>query len=309
MTEFKRKRQKQNNIPNAILTSDWHLRESTPQCRTDNFWKAQEKKVDFILALSRKHNAPIFIAGDIGHISKWSCKLLEWAINKFKDIKIFVIAGQHDLPQHQLSQWPQSGIGVLHAAGAVEFIQTPKIINNKFMIYPFSYNEEIITPEKNESDLPKIAMVHQMIVESKDLFPNQSALRGHQLLKKFPQFSIILSGDNHNSFIINTSDNILCNPGSFMRSTTAQIDHKPRVYLWYAQDNIVEPVYLPIEQGVISREHIEVTEQRNTRMDAYMERMKNDIEIELSFEKNLESYFDKNRIQPLVVEKVWNHIN
>ena len=307
MNKFKRKITTKNKC-SALLLSDWHIRETTPQCRQDNFWEAQEKKINFILDLAKKHNCPILCAGDLGHYPRWSCKLLEWTINKFKGYKIFVIAGQHDIPHHQILQWPQSGIGVLHAAGAIEFIQSPKIINNEFMVYPFSYGEKIINPKEDNNDLPKIAMIHEMIVEKKDLFPNQNAPKGHQLLKQFPEFSIILTGDNHNPFVAERAGRLLVNPGSMMRTTAAQINHLPRVYLWYAKENKVEKVYLPIEHDVISREHIETTGQRSKRMDAYLERMKQDVEIQLSYPQNMEAYFAKHRTQIAVKNKVWEAI-
>ena len=63
-----------------ILTSDWHLRESTPECRTDDFWEAQWKKIDFIKELSEKHGAFVFVAGDIFHHWKPSPNLIRKTI-------------------------------------------------------------------------------------------------------------------------------------------------------------------------------------------------------------------------------------
>lgn len=303
MPKFKRR--KTLNKASAILLSDWHIREDQPACRTDNFWEAQENKIDFILNLAKENDCPILCAGDLGHKPRWSCRLLEWAINKFRGYKIFVIAGQHDILEHRLETWPQSGIGVLNAAGAVEFISFPKIINNKFIVYPFSYGEEIIAPQKNDSDLPKIAMVHQMIVETKDLFPNQNALKGNQLLKKHLKFSLICSGDNHNPFVSEYEGRLLVNPGSMMRMTGAQIDHTPRVYKWYAEENTVEAIYLPIEQGVVTRIHIEDKEIRDKRMESFVSRMTDDFEVSLSFENNLEEYFQTNRTKPSVKDKAF----
>lgn len=308
MTNFKRKRrQTTKNKPSALLLSDWHLRETTPQCRLDDFWKAQEAKVDFILELAKKFNIPVLVAGDLGHLSKWSCKLLEWFISKIDKykVRIFVILGQHDLPGHQISRWNQSGCGVLHAAEAIKVIFEPTIINDEFIISPFHYGQEIINSEKDDSNLPMIVMVHTMVVENKDLFPGQNATKGHQLLKRHSCFSLLHSGDNHLPFVAEYEGRILCNPGSIMRSTAAQINHQPRVYLWYAQENKIEIVYLPIKKNVISREHIDITEERSERMDAYLEKLKNDVEIQLSFEQNIENYFAKYRTQLPIKEKVF----
>lgn len=301
MNKFKRTKQKDK--PSALLTSDWHLREDIPQCRTDNFWETQERKIDFVFDLARKNQCPIIIGGDIGHKPRWSCRLLEWFISKVdKDIKIFLVSGQHDLINHKLSLWEQSGIGVLHAAKAINFIQKPIWIN-EFGLFPFSYGEEIKRCKSTSNS--NIAIIHQMVIEDKSLWPGQEAPKGHQILKKFPCYNLILSGDNHNAFVTEHEGRFLVNPGSMMRTTADQENHKPRVYLWYAETNIIDAVYLPIEQGVISRTHIEVTQNRENRNKAFIERINNNVEIKLSYEKNLEAYFDKYRTEKNIKEKVW----
>lgn len=309
MPKFKRKRISTNKA-SAILLSDWHIRENQPACRIDNFWGAQERKMDFILNLAKEHACPILVSGDLGHKPRWSCKLLEWFISKVNNanVKIICIAGQHDILEHRLETWFQSGIGVLHAAGAVEFISSPKIINNEFVVYPFSYGEGITVPKKNNSELPKIAMIHQMVVEKKDLFPDQNALKSHSLLKQFPCYDLIHSGDNHLPFVSEYNGKILCNPGSIMRMTAIQIGHRPKIYLYKADTNTVEAVYLPIERGVVTRLHIEDKEIRDKRMDAFVSRMTDDFEVALSFENNLEEYFRTNRTKQSVVDKTWEAI-
>ena len=306
MPKFKRKRISTNKA-SAILLSDWHIREDQPACRTDNFWGEQENKINFILNLAKENDAPILVSGDLGDKPRWSCKLLEWFISKVgkADVEIICISGQHDLLEHRLETWFKSGIGVLHAAGTVEFISSPKIISNKFVVYPFSYGEKITIPQKNDSDLPKIAMTHQMVIENKPLWPGQKAPKGNALLKQFPEYSLILSGDNHNPFVAEYQGRLLVNPGSMMRMTGAQIDHKPRVYKWYAEGNTVEPIYLPIEQGVVSRIHIEDKQERDERMNTFVSRITDDFEIGLSFEGNLEEYFKINRTKQSIKNKTW----
>ena len=299
MSKFKRKTKSRSS---AILTSDWHIRESTPMCRTDNFWDAQEKKIDFIFDLARKNKCPIIIAGDIGHKPRWSCKLLEWFISKIdKDIKIIVIAGQHDLINHRLDLWEHSGVGVLHAAKTINFIQEPTWADG-FKIYPFAYGQEIIKPDKN--DLISIAMTHQMIIENKPLWPGQEAPKGNALLKKYACYNLILSGDNHNPFTCEYQGRRLVNPGSLMRTSADQINHKPRVYLWFAESNDIEAIYLPIKDNVISRTHIEVAKDRENRNEAFITRCNNMEDLEINYEDNLASYFKQFKTQIPVKNKV-----
>ena len=310
MTKFKRKL---NKIPSAILASDLHLREDTPQCRLDNYWDVQEKKLNFLFSLAKQHQIPILIAGDLGHKPRWSCRLLEWFISKVnKEIKIFAIPGQHDLINHRTDLWESSAVGVLHAAGAITllgFDTFPLDIEfDDFWLYGFPYGVGIQKIKRADNLKPRIAMTHEMIIEKIDLFPNQNAIKGNQILKKHKQFSIVHSGDNHQPFVVEYEDRKLVNPGSLMRSTAAQEDHTPRVYLWYADTNEVEAVYLPIEQGVISRTHIDVAKERENRNEAFINRVNSDTEIELSYEDNIENYFQKYRTEKRVVEKTWESV-
>ena len=306
MTKFKRERKSIKKF-SALLSADWHLREDSPICRLDDYWKTQNNKVDFIFDLATRYKVPILISGDLGNKPRWSCRLLEWFISKVPDnLEIFVIAGQHDLINHRLDLWESSGIGVLHAAGVINFIQEPKTIGDNFIIYPFSYGQKIFHIEKQ--NYPAIAMTHQMIVEKKDLFPDQNALRGHQLLKKFSEFSIICSGDNHQSFVSEYKNNFLINAGGIIRSNASEINHKPRVYLWNAKDNEVEAMYLPIKQGVISREHIDIVQERDERIEAYVSHLKKDYKIVLDYSDNMEEFLKKNRVRKRVKEKIWEAI-
>lgn len=324
MTKFNRKKKLKAA---AILTADWHIRSDTPICRTDNFFAAMEKKIDFIFALSKEHACPILVTGDIGHKPQWPNWLLEWFISKTNDCKIICIPGQHDLPNHKISLFEESGMGVLEAAEIIETIGilhtedktischfSSKSIIKKygFHITPFPYGSEIKSlgwgKEYGIVDMPMIAMTHQMIIENKILWPDQTAPKGHQILKKFSEYQLILSGDNHNAFTIEYEGRLLVNPGSIMRAFADQENHRPRVYLWYAETNEVEPIYLPIKKNVISRTHIDIAKERKNRNQAFIERVNNDVEIELSYEVNLENYFNKYRTEKLIKEKIWDSV-
>jgi DNA repair exonuclease SbcCD nuclease subunit len=316
-------------IADAILTADTHIRPNTPTCRTDDFFAAQSRKIDFILNLAEDNeNCPVLIAGDLGNAPLnlgWPTWLLEWTIRKFEGHHIIMIPGQHDLPNHKLNLWDQSGIGVLEAAGAIRVLGVPKKEQKenylipyeleKATVFPFPYGVEIKSPTQEILEYnihsyrqPWIAMVHQMVIEENPLWIGQQASTGLQLLKQFPEYALILSGDNHIPFTVEYEGRILVNPGSMMRTTAAQIDHTPRVYLWYRELNTVVPVFLPIEQNVVSRNHIEIMEQRDQRFSAYVNHVRADMEIELSFPHNVEEYFKKNRTQGRVKEKVWGAI-
>lgn len=298
-------------MPDAILCADLHIRADTPLCRTDDYFKAQENKVNFIFGLALNHLCPILIAGDLGDKSQWPNWLLEWFSDKILHygISLFVIPGQHDLPNHKLDNWRKSGIGVLSSSNIINLsFYADEIYNHNFFIDSFPYGKLIDGKKENNKDYSLIAIAHQMVIENKPLWPDQKAPKGHELLKKFPQYDLILTGDNHNPFVSEYEGRLLVNPGSMMRMKSNQEDHKPRVYIWYKDTNTVEPVYLPIEDNVISREHIEREQSKDKRIKMYAEKVKEEEDIELSYKDNMKEYFGSTRVRKTVKDKVWESI-
>lgn len=266
----------------ALLTGDWHIREDTPICRTDNFWEAQWKKIDFISELQEKYNCPVFHSGDLFNHWKPSPFLLSATIEHLPS-QFFTIYGNHDLPQHSIELANKCGINVLEKAGKLTVmngvhwgtVPEPKIFNS-------------IAGRQ-------ILLYHVMTFVGNLPWPGCVDLKSISLLKKYPQYDLILSGHNHKSFVSEYKGRILVNPGSITRQSSDQIDHTPCVYLWSAKDNSVEPVYLPIEENVISREHIEKTQQRDGRINAFVSMLKKDWEAGVSFEENLERMMVENK--------------
>ena len=289
----------------AILSADLHIRPDTPVGRIDDYFAAQEMKLNFIFDLSRKNECPILVAGDFGNKHQWPNWLLEWFIELSDGIELLLVPGQHDLPNHKLELLPRSGLGVLRADRTIKIIEKQIFfLTNDYLIEPFPYGTEI-SHRSASKEKRILAMAHQMVLENKPLWPGQKAPKGHQLLKKFPEYDLILTGDNHNAFTVEYKGRCLVNPGSMMRMTAAQEDHQPRVYLWWAKNNKIQPVYLPIEPNVISRVHIDIVKDRKSRMTALVNRVKDDVEIALSYKHNLENHFNKHKTRKRTIEKVW----
>ena len=78
--------------------------------------------------------------------------------------------------------------------------------------------------------------------------------------------------------------------------------------MYYAESNTVEPVYLPIEDGVLDRTHRDKVQERDERLSAYIERMGMNWEVGLSFRQNLEAFFQENNTPKKVVELIWSHM-
>jgi len=302
------RRTKNRQKADAILASDLHIRGDVPICRTDDYIEAQDKKLNFMFELCQTNDCPLLIAGDIGHVSQWPNRLLERFISiasKYA-IDIIGIPGQHDLPQHKIDNLNKSGCGVLNACGTIQMINVPVIYKDKFIINPFPWGKKIV--EARNLDLPNVAMSHQMVIENKLLWPGQIAPKGNQLIKKFVSYQLILTGDNHSSFVSECDNRWLVNAGSMMRMTAAQREFKPSIYKWFIGGNRIENVRLPIHEGVVSREHLKNKKNREESMSTFTSKIEDEVESTLFFEKNMESYLNKHRTKKQVKNKIWEAI-
>ncbi len=208
----------------------------------------------------------------------------------------YCIAGQHDLPQHNMSLIEKSGLFTLVKAGVVTLLdechwgQEP----NKGSYYFEKYDCHLL-------------VWHHMTYLSSP-FPGAEGGMAEGILRKHNKFPIILCGDNHCSFTIEYQGRRLVNSGNLTRQTADQADYKPRVALWYAGDNSIEWVYLPIQEGVISRKHLDIKAQRDERIQAFVSKLNGDYEVGLSFEQNLEEFFSKNNVKEAVKQIIYQSI-
>lgn len=308
----------------AILTADWHIRGTKPVCRTDDFIKAQSKKLYFIMDLAQAHECPILIAGDLGLTPMWGDELINWFLDRtlHYNIPIIVTPGQHDLPYHNLKKWEQAALGILEKKSENFEVMSYKNISDEMLLdwrvvtfhnrnhtlFTFPYGVPIRNISKKDYEIEgrQIALMHRMVIRSqnKKLWESQKAHSAKWFLKKNSHFDLIVSGDNHQSFAIEHDGRWLVNPGSLMRTTAGQIGHKPSVYLWYAKTNEVERVKLPIEQGVIDREHIDIKDSRDKRIEAYIDTMKEYQELGLSFDNNMSEFLKANKPHKKVKQKI-----
>jgi len=290
-------RTKNIKTPSLILCSDMHLREDTPSCFIGDFQKEQWDSLDFISVLQQKYNIPVIHAGDFTHHWKSSPWLLSKIIEHLPK-KFFSCIGQHDIPQHSLELIDKSGIYTLHKADILTITNGCHWGQNPNDI-------EYCIPD---SDFDKVLVWHHTTYLQKP-FPGATGGMAEGILRKYPQFDLIVTGDIHQSFTIEYQGRRLVNPGNLTRQSADQIDFKPCVWLWFSEDNSVQQVFLPIQANAITREHIDIKEQRNERIDAFVEELQSDWESNMSFEDNLKRFQETNDIEPDVMYLIFNAIN
>lgn len=281
--------------PDLILTSDWHLRDDQPICRTDDFWVAQWKKVHEIAMLQKKYDCLVLHTGDLFHHWKPSPYLLSHSMI-YLPKKFYTIYGQHDLPQHLLELLQKSGINALRQAGYLTVLDKGSWGQGPGKIGIANHR--------------KIGMWHKFVWDGLKIpWPGCDEMTAKEVLKKYPEYDLIVTGDHHKPFTETYKGRLLVNPGCLTRQNADYAKHKPCVWFYYSETNTVEPYYLDIQLGVVSREHLERKEESDKRMDAFITRLSNDWEVGVSFEENLERFLANNKIKPSVKDLIFKAID
>ena len=272
-----------NIKPDLILMSDVHLRESTPVGRKDNYQLAQWSKMDEIYQLQKRYECPVLNAGDLFDQWKPSPNLLSKASEHLPE-QFITVYGQHDLPQHSLKLVHKCGVWNLMVNGRLSILQQGhwgwKPAGGKGIILK---NREIL-------------VWHKLNYLGKRPWPGCKDPTALSLLKKYSQYDLIVTGDNHKTFTEEYNGRLLVNPGSMMRMDADQVDHKPCVFLWYAKSNTVKVHYLKIQEDVISREHIDKKNERDKRIDTFVSKLGAKWKVEMNFLQNLQRFEKANTV-------------
>jgi len=281
-------------MPRVILTADWHVTNRAPSCRDGDIRTVVYSKLRQITGLK---SDLILLAGDLfdrARSTPWCEKMLIelFGVRSDYDPYIFAVAGNHDLPGHNFELIDESSLGVMESARVVTVLRAPVDIFG-MRIYPYHWGEEIAENKKG------IALIHAAVSDERMPFEVESA---RELLRR-TKFDLIVTGHTHRAFMVEHKGRRLVNPGSIWRMTADQADYQPGVYIWDTDDGSI--VFQPLQlSGVVSRESVERVHERDARLTAFVERLKTDYEVGLSFEKNLEAFLAENKLSARVAQLV-----
>ncbi len=297
------------------LTADIHLRYDKPVCYADDvdWMEVQEKTIEFLGKLGN----PVICAGDFFDKAKqpiWFLnKVAEWIIKY--DVNITSVYGNHDLfgVGHNISRHHESSLALLNTAGIIHAPAEPTITNFysiEVVLLPPEYPSYNYTPREG---CISIAVLHEFVYAgSKPPYPGCPAEYHYSnLWKRFPGFDIILTGDSHTSFAeqIKNEPTIVINPGCLVWQKISECHRQPSVYIVDSESDVLDLVkfdYLNID--MLTRDHLEIQEEKERRLSAFVSKLNSDEEVSLSFVDNLEMYMKKNKVSKEIQKIVWDSL-
>ncbi len=296
-----------------LCCSDLHIRYDRPVNRVDNFMDIQRATLEQIKFIAVEQEAFILISGDIFHRARpLNPQYLENLLfDIFKDIRVCFVAGQHDLVNHSMGNFDKGSIGVVS-----RFSNWYNCWDIRFtgeaILWSFNWNEKLKEPGL-ESKKCQIMMLHKF-VSDQPLPPWMKGvgIEAKDLCEKFPDYNLFICGDNHKGFeyLHPETNQLVLNCGTITRQSLTEKNYKPRVYIYDTETRKYEIKYLLDDQDNVFREDLkkQEREERENRIDSFIELAGSRKEITWNFEENIKSYCEKNNIPENVRVSVNNVI-
>ena len=255
----------------VLITSDWHIRASTPVNRIEESWWTQvlRPKIEWIL----KQGLPIWHGGDLFDSYNFiSLPILNQLKDLFKGADLTIIPGNHDI------------IGYNHES--VKYSAFYNVLGYSHLPQSFA-----IAGCYSQTKDSKAFFYHGYVAKHKVPWFIDDGITAKELMKQYPDYKIFVCGDNHEPFVVRDGDRVLINPGSLTRTNIKQKDFRPRVYILNTETLEVEKRYVPIQKDVWTAQSIDF---EKVNMDLLKEK----------FQKNLDESLDFNSVVIKLLENV-----
>ena len=293
-----------------FLASDLHLRGERPRARLDEDWLQTQK--DMLLEIGELcgvHDVNgLILVGDIFDHPRVSTEVLNMTVGMLQNPhipEVFVVAGNHDLVGHNIENLNQCSIGVLRQV----FSGPDELAIRAGNAKAWDFNTE-----DPSYYLCGVQYVHQLIFkDEKSRPPTDKGRTADELLDYLPHAKWIFCGDMHQHFHHTRTDNGIerhvVNMGLTIRQKASELAYEPSVVLFDDEAETVERLKLTDDPAMVTREHLEVAEAREGRIDAFMEKMSTTGAVTLSFMDNLEAKIATTDLEPDVAFELNEIIN
>jgi DNA repair exonuclease SbcCD nuclease subunit len=287
-----------------IVSSDWHLRSSKPRCRIDDDWiNTQKKALDQICVYANKYKADVLVIGDIFHSTAETTNLIIAMVQELAlkleetDCKLYILAGNHDLPQHNLDNIHRSAFQILLNSKNIYHL-------NQLIMDDGNFTNKLSASNFGADDKLNAEIVFKHILcfpENEKIPPSDKIVKPSELFAQFENAKYIFTGDYHRQFVYaKGKTKKLLNPGCLLRQAADMIDYEPSVFLIDFVDGELKYDTLPIpdDEKMVTDEYLEKEEMRNNRIEAFIERIKENEQVSFDFIENVHNLMKNNDIKP-----------
>jgi len=261
--------QKNKKPVTAILTADWHLRDSIPTCRNEKFFESQWEQVKKVYLLQKQYNCPVIHAGDLFHHWKSSPYLISLTMEYLPD-QFYTIYGNHDLPYHNMDMSVKSALNVLWLSKKINILSCyhwGDKIENRPSWFLDHHSVYVAHTMLKLPDYPAHWLTEDSYLDLEDVFKLD--------------FDLFLTGHFHRQFSIKRGHKLVVNPGCLTIQSFDLLKENfvPQVLLWHTEDNSVSVINLPEDSLSFSETEIFINpskkyELSSIHLDEFLDKLK-----------------------------------
>jgi predicted phosphodiesterase len=274
----------------AVVTSDLHLRADRPLCRLDPDWmEAQRNKLKELVGHANRLDADLLICGDIFDTPNVPASVVNLFIQEMNKMnqRVHIIAGNHSLPYHKQENLMSSSIGIIAILEDYPIIYHPCKDNTMDGIFEHAYQFNAT-----------MAMVHTLTFEKEIPF-GARAYTAKQILDRYDEVKFIFTGDNHTAFHYENNGRHVINPGTPIIQSASMLDYQPICY--YINGDEVQIILLSSDRDMLTDNHLQEKHERDDRISAFVDVVKRNGQVSLSFLDNLTRTIEKNNIAKEII--------
>lgn len=295
----------------AIFASDIHLSHTAPIWRSaePDWYEAMKRPLDELKYLKERFCCGVIYAGDIfDDWKKTPPELINFAIRNLP--KGYAVAGQHDMPNHNIMELSKSGFYTLLESETIQHVHQATHIKKGFDFDFYDYGEKIEGPvgDGTKKEIC-ICIAHEYrwikghSYQEADIKQSLD-MKKSQFSTKYKDYDIVVLGDNHSGFLTKVGKTTFFNCGSLMRRTSDQKDYHPMVGLLTGRGKII-PYYLDIsEDKYIETEAAEKKEKQEIDMTDFMKELEILGDAGLDFVQAVKLFCKKHKIAKSVRELI-----
>jgi DNA repair exonuclease SbcCD nuclease subunit len=289
------------------LISDLHLLAKTPENRCDNILETQWDKLEFVLKYCKKnHINHLLQAGDFFDIPR-NWETLHQTIDllqKHSSVRIYCVEGQHD--KYMRNDDTVTNLSLLHRLSLITILKN-SIEFGQFVVHGVSFEDNMnIDKTLDEIELNKdlfnILVIHAPISDA-PLFPGHEFSKANLLLKKHPEFDLILCGDIHKEFIAYSKSRSIVNTGCMIRKERNNYNetHDPHFLILNTDDGLLQKQVIPHESfdKVFSQQERIIESEVLTE---FVEAVKHPVSDEMDVYKRINKFITDNGIEDGVTQ-------
>lgn len=266
-----------------IQFADLHCTESRPIARLDDDWtETQRQAVRFIVDQAILRKCPVVGVGDIFDKPRAGTAVVVMLVQEFNRLKehglqFYLIAGNHDEKGATSATIHETSVGLLLEV----FEKIPQI-------------DGVQDAQHFGDDNPTGAPVwftHQLIFkDAASKPPLAKGLTAQELLDANPSAQWIFTGDFHHHFShIGPDGRRVVNTGNVIAHNASMIEVDANCAYIDLDAEVVEWIKIPDDPAMLTREHLDKVEERENRLEAFLEKAKEAGGVELTFAGKLEA--------------------